>query len=120
IQELRRQRDIEFVAILIGTGDEPQDTESQSEKLKESGVTVFRTATGAVEYASLRLGSIQSEEFPAVNLEPFNLPLAAINVGLESFYHSLKSQEAQAVQVDWRPPAGGNEKLASLLSRMKK
>ena len=119
IQELRGKTDIEFVAILIGTGDEPQDTESQSEKLKESGVTVFRTATEAVEYISLRLSSRAREEF-AVNLEQFNLPLAAINVGLESFYDSLRSQGAQTVHLEWRPPAGGNDKLASLLSRMKK
>ena len=119
IQELRGKTDIEFVAILIGTGDEPQDTESQSEKLEEAGVTVFQTATEAVEYISLRLVSIQREEFSAVNLG-FNLPLAAINVGLESFYDSLRAQGAQAVHVNWRPPAGGNERLASLLSRMKK
>jgi FdrA protein len=46
--------------------------------------------------------------------------MAAINVGLESFYESLLSQGAQAVYVDWRPPAGGNERLASLLAKMKK
>ena len=120
IQELREKRDIEFVAVLIGTDQEPQDTEAQHEALTEAGVTVFRTATEAVEYISLRLGSLQREESPAVNLDQFNLPLAAINVGLESFYDSLRSQGAQAVHVDWRPPAGGNEKLASLLSRMKK
>jgi FdrA protein len=55
-----------------------------------------------------------------VNLEQLNQPFAAINVGLESFYESLISQGAQAVHMDWRPPAGGNEKLASLLARMKK
>ena len=60
------------------------------------------------------------EEFPPVALDHFTQPLAAINVGLESFYESLISQGAQAVHVDWRPPAGGNEKLASLLARMKK
>jgi FdrA protein len=55
-----------------------------------------------------------------VNLEQLSQPLAALNVGLESFYESLIAQGAQAVHVEWRPPAGGNEKLASLLARMKK
>ena len=55
-----------------------------------------------------------------VDLETLKQPLAAINVGLESFFDSLISQGAQAVQVDWRPPAGGNERLASLLAKMKK
>jgi len=52
-------------------------------------------------------------------LEQLHQPLAAINVGLESFYESLTLQGAQAVHVEWRPPAGGNEKLASLLAKMK-
>ena len=56
---------------------------------------------------------------PAVPLENVQGPMAAINIGLESFQASLSAQGAQVVQMDWRPPAGGNEKLASLLSRMK-
>jgi FdrA protein len=55
-----------------------------------------------------------------VDLETLHKPLAAINVGLESFYTSLLEQGASAVHVDWRPPAGGNEKLAGILARMKK
>ena len=44
---------------------------------------------------------------------------AAINVGLESFTDSLRDQGAEVVQVDWRPPAGGDERLASLLTRLR-
>jgi FdrA protein len=47
-------------------------------------------------------------------------PLAAINVGLESFTESLIAQDAPVVQVDWRPPAGGDERLMAILERMKK
>jgi len=83
-------------------------------------VTVFRTATEAVQHISLRFGASKKNEFTPINLEQLKQPLAAINVGLESFYDSLTSQGAQAVHVDWRPPAGGNEKLASLLAKMKK
>jgi FdrA protein len=68
----------------------------------------------------LQFGTRRKREFTPLDLEPLNQPLAAINVGLESFYESLILQGAQAVQVDWRPPAGGNEKLASILARMKK
>ncbi len=39
-------------------------------------------------------------------------PMAAINVGLESFAANLKDQDAPNIHVDWKPPAGGNEKLA--------
>ena len=54
-----------------------------------------------------------------VDLATFKAPLAAINVGLESFYDSLIGQDAQAIQVEWRPPAGGNEKMMALLAKMK-
>jgi FdrA protein len=54
------------------------------------------------------------------DLEAFKAPLAAINVGLESFYESVIGQGAQAVQVEWRPPAGGNAKMMALLAKMKR
>jgi len=122
IKEIQGKRtgELEFVAIVIGTDEDPQNLQSQVEQLKEAGVVVFRTATEAVEYISLRFGSHTSSEYPPVDLEQLNQPLAAINVGLVSFYDSLISQGAQALHVEWRPPAGGNEKLAALLAKMKK
>jgi FdrA protein len=113
-------RDLEFFAIVIGTDDDPQNIQSQMDQLKDARVTVFRTATEAVEHISLRFSATQKNTFTPVDLEQLKQPLAAINVGLESFYESLTSQGAQAVHVDWRPPAGGNERLASLLAKMKK
>jgi FdrA protein len=71
-----------------------------------------------VELAWRRFGTAR-EDGPPVSHEAIQELPAAINVGLESFYDSLVAQGAQAVQVDWKPPAGGNEKLASLLARMK-
>ncbi|MGZ9224219.1 MAG: acyl-CoA synthetase FdrA [Anaerolineales bacterium] len=121
IREIQGNRkDIEFVAMVIGTDEDPQNIQSQIDLLKEAGVIVFRTATEAVEYISLRFGTGGKNEFTPVNLEQLKQPLAAINFGLESFYDSLVSQGAQAVHVEWRPPAGGNEKLAALLQKMKK
>jgi FdrA protein len=113
-------RDLEFVAIVIGTEDDPQNLPSQVSQFMDAGVRVFRTAAEAVEYISLRLSANKRNELTPVDLAQLNQPLAAINVGLESFYESLTSQGAQAVHVDWRPPAGGNERLASLLAKMKK
>ena len=45
-------------------------------------------------------------------------PLRVINVGLELFEESLTAQGGQVVQVDWRPPAGGDERLAKLLEKL--
>jgi hypothetical protein len=44
--------------------------------------------------------------------------LKVINVGLEIFYESLVAQGVDVVQVDWRPPAGGDEKMAKLLDKL--
>ena len=54
-----------------------------------------------------------------VDLSVLQQPLAAINVGLEIFTESLTAQGAEVLQVNWRPPAGGNERLMSILARMK-
>lgn len=37
--------------------------------------------------------------------ELFKSQLKVANVGLESFYTSVQSQNTPAVQVDWKPPA---------------
>ena len=111
--------EIEFVAIVIGTDDDPQDLKSQTDQLMDANVKVVHSVSNVVEYLSLRFGK-KRKEFTPVDLEQLRQPLAAINVGLESFYESLISQGAQAVHVEWRPPAGGNERLAALLQRMKK
>ena len=49
-----------------------------------------------------------------------NRAVAGINVGLESFAENLVAQGVPALHVDWRPPAGGNDRLMSILERMKK
>lgn len=41
-----------------------------------------------------------------------------INVGLERFAEELKTQGVPVTQVKWAPPAGGNAKLADLLSKL--
>ncbi|MBI3241154.1 MAG: acyl-CoA synthetase FdrA [Chloroflexi bacterium] len=122
IAEITRSenRRIEVVTMVIGTDSDPQNVESQVERLKAAGAIVFRTATGAIEYVARRMSQPPDSVGLPVSLDSFNQPLAAINVGLESFYESLVGQGAQAVQVDWKPPAGGNEKLAAILAKMKK
>ncbi len=121
IKEIKgKRREIEVVAIVIGTDSDPQNLESQIEQLKSAGSVIFRNVRAAVEYISGRMSRYTPGSHPPVTLDRFTQPMAAINVGLESFYESLTSQGAQAVHVEWRPPASGNEKLASILARMKK
>ncbi len=45
-------------------------------------------------------------------------PCRVINIGLESFAEDLRREGVEVVQLDWRPPAGGNARLASLLASL--
>jgi FdrA protein len=51
--------------------------------------------------------------------ELFSKELKVINMGLESFHKDLKSQDVDSIQMNWRPTAGGNEKMMALLARLK-
>lgn len=119
IAEVKASRPLEVVAIVVGTDEDPQELNGQVAQLTEAGARVFRHVSEAVEYVARYFHAPVVDEAPAVSLEPIGGSLAAINVGLESFYDSLKSQGADAVHVDWRPPAGGNEKLMAILAKMK-
>jgi hypothetical protein len=45
-------------------------------------------------------------------------PLKVINVGLKGFAKELNQQGVDVVQLDWAPPAGGDPKLADILSKL--
>jgi len=117
---------LEVVVVVSGTDEDPQDLDSQIQKLTDAGGVVETSNHKAVRYVGQLLRSLNpelrqvgKEPLPQVDLAAINRPLAAINIGIESFTESLESQNAQVIQVDWRPPASGNEKLMSILERMK-
>jgi len=119
-------RYLEVVAVVSGTEEDPQDMTAQIRLLEEAGAIVMTSNDVAARYVGRLLRSIgkkasSAAEHPiaSVNLAAFRQPLVAINVGLESFAESLVAQGAEVVHVDWRPAAGGNEKLAGILERMK-
>jgi len=110
---------LEVIAIVIGTDDDPQNLNQQVDRLTESGVTVFRSVTDAVNHIAARFVNHPPSKYPQVSLDSFTQPFAAINVGVESFHASLISQGAKSVHVEWKPPAGGNEKMAAIVAKMK-
>ena len=42
-------------------------------------------------------------------------PLVVISVGVRAFADSLQGQGVEVTQVDWVPPAGGDQKMIDLL-----
>jgi len=119
-------RHLEVVVTLTGTDADPQGRDVQGSALEAAGARIFLSSEAAVRYAARLLRALQNRdqegkeiEFSPVDLDSLVSEFSAINVGLDSFAESLQSQEAEVVQVDWKPAAGGNADLAALLEKMK-
>ena len=136
-------RTLQVIAIIVGTDEDPQNYAAQEQRLRDAGAQVESDPAAAVRLAGTLIQSLDSaarpmpanargeqallaarggRDLPKVvspDLADFVKPFAAINLGLESFYDSLTSQGVPAIHVDWRPPAGGNEKLMAILERLK-
>lgn len=119
-------RHLEVVAVVVGTEEDPQDMVEQMEELRKAGAKVETSNDAAARYVGQLVQALSQPAAPPpaklpknVDLATLQQPLAGINVGLESFAESLTAQGAAVVQVDWKPPAGGNEKLMGILERMK-
>jgi FdrA protein len=110
--------DLTVVVVLVGTPEDKQGYASQQERLHASGASVFSSLRQALDAVVQRLPAAEPAWPAPVPLESFAGP-AAINVGLETFFDSLVAQGAPAVHVDWRPPAGGDERLMGILAKMK-
>ena len=117
---------LEVVAVISGTDADPQDMKSQEEQFLKVGARVFHSNDAAVRYAGRLVRALEGKEdqdnngaFTPVDLESLTGEFSAINVGLESFTESLLAQNVGAVQVDWKPAAGGDADLMALLEKMK-
>jgi FdrA protein len=115
----QKNQPLEIVCIVIGTDEDPQDLNFQIEQMKEAGAKVFQDIGEAISYTISSVLPVQSASRTEQSPGMFSKPVSAINVGLEIFSESLRAQGAEVVGVDWRPPAGGDERLANLLARMK-
>lgn len=119
-------RHLEVVTIVSGTDEDPQGMEKQIKMLQDSGARVETSNDAAARYVGRVLlsiehaaGNVADAGITPVDLGVLKDPLVGINVGLESFTESLTEQGARVIQVDWKPVAGGNERLNSILERMK-
>jgi hypothetical protein len=52
--------------------------------------------------------------------ELFTKELVAVNMGLDSFADNLRKEGVKVLQMDWKPPAGGNKRLISLLEKLER
>ncbi len=111
---------LDIVVAVVGTEADPQHLGEQMERLSAAGAHCQRGIGAIASQIAAAYASSPPATGQGVDPGVLAAPLAAINVGVESFFDSLKAQGAACVQVDWKPPAGGNERMAALLSRLSK
>ncbi|MBY0121242.1 acyl-CoA synthetase FdrA [Bacillus sp. S/N-304-OC-R1] len=126
-------RNLYVVASVCGTLNDPQDYNGHKKRLAEAGIIVkdnnneaVRTALSIVglEVNDVKKAHVEAEksgrEFDLTSSEQVsklvNNKPTIINVGLKSFTEALIANGASVVQYDWRPIAGGNEKMRKILS----
>lgn len=49
----------------------------------------------------------------------FGVRKGVVNLGLEGFADSTRAQGVATVHLQWKPPAGGDERLARLLAALR-
>lgn len=126
-------RNLYVVASVCGTLNDPQDYNGHKKRLAEAGIIVkdnnneaVRTALSIVgrEVNDVKKAHVESvpsgKKFDLTSSEQIsklvNNKPTIINVGLKSFTDALIANGASVVQYDWRPIAGGNEKMRKILS----
>ena len=50
----------------------------------------------------------------------FRRDLVVVNMGLDAFAETLRKEEVKVLQMNWSPPAGGNQRLIRLLDKLEK
>jgi FdrA protein len=130
---------------VCGAPDDPQGFAPQCQLLREHGLLLADSNAQAVRLATTVLGVhtpdsparrlavgsaapgagvLPQKQLPSVSV-PARLPELlrigprVVNLGLELFATQLAAHGVPVVHVDWRPPAGGDTRLASLLERLR-
>lgn len=119
LRQITSPNQIRVVALVVGTDEDPQNLDSTIERLADAGAKVFTDVSRGLAHA---VGSCVAPSTPPVqpvDLSSLQPPGAVINVGLETLHQDFADQGLETIQVDWRPPAGGNERLMAILEKMK-
>src|SRR5205807_2311604 len=141
-------RDLVVVASVCGTDADPQNRSRQAARLEAAGVLVEESnaraaaLAGAVLAGDAALDSLrrplsaggapgpaaparpaaEDPSGPRRTSEAAAALLArapgVVNVGLAIFAESLRAQQVPVIDLDWRPPAGGDRAMLDLLARL--
>lgn len=116
-------RDVRVVASVCGTAADEQGLVAQTDILTQAGVRVLADNAAAARHAAAlvaRIGAAQPSTpapIPAGIAGLLAQP-QVVNIGLSSFADDIEAIGAPVVQWSWRPPAGGDARLAHLVDRL--
>lgn len=140
---LAQGRHMLCIAAVCGTPEDPQGYDEQCRILRENDIIPADNNAQAVRMA-MAIGGVRtklqnpvsaaegSKLQPASHDRDYRMPQLpahlpdllvtgpkVINVGLELFADQLLARGVPVVHVDWRPPAGGDSRLVSILQRLR-
>lgn len=127
---------LQFIATVVGTQNDPQDYTDTRKALEALGVLVEDSNAKAVRLALHLMGKDlaqapkptvdyagKKDKLPEASeqvIELLSTKPRVINIGVESFSSVIKKHDGEAIQFDWRPRAGGNQKLIHILNELDK
>lgn len=123
-------RQLAVLVTVVGTARDIQGYDKQIDILQESGAIICQTNDQMVRTAIQLVGgkaeqpvvAIRKFEYTEENLAVdekimslINMKPSVINIGLKSFSEAVQKSGTECVQFNWRPIAGGDEKLMKVL-----
>lgn len=124
------ERSLVVLATVVGTDKDAQGYDKQRQILEEAGAILCDTNDQMVRTAiELVGGKVEQPVLETKNFDKGSEDLSVdekmmslisnnpsvINIGLKSFTEAVENSGAEVVQFNWRPVAGGDEKLMKVL-----
>ena len=110
------------VGSVVGTAGDPQDPRARWPNWKRRESSFFHPTRRPPDlphsWSSRACRNARCGGVPMSTLKIFAEPLRAINIGVEGFAEDLKAAGVEVIQLDWRPPTGGNARLTALLASL--
>ena len=129
-------RKLYIIGTVCGTKGDPQDYVKSQTVLEEAGMIVKESNVQAVRLALNLMGKDMNEadkelrEYkgeikPLPELSPAISELLSekpriVNIGIKGFTEPVHKYGGKVVQFDWKPIAGGNQKLIKILQKLNK
>ncbi len=129
-------RKLYIIGTVCGTKGDPQDYVKSQTVLEEAGMTVKESNVQAVRLALNLMGSDIAEadkelreyrgeikplpELSSAISELLSEKPRIVNIGIKGFAEPVYKYGGKVLQFDWKPIAGGNQKLIKILQKLNK